>query len=241
MAPKKKSPSRKSSASRARAAGTPHIMVIDPAMRKPELSAFNWLSTQSRLPLTYHLPALHGMKSLQEEPAGVKGIIILGSLASVNDRANWQIELERWLTPQLEARIPTFGICYGHQMLAYMFGAKVEHCFPDKRKHLGVRQVKLSPDPLWGKKERVGALCVSHCEWVVTSPPEMEVIGRSEEVEIDALRHRKLPIWSFQSHPEAGKDFLGLRGGDQVLKETDLKFGYEILASFLGRVRKGFR
>ncbi|MEQ1842860.1 MAG: hypothetical protein ABL994_20870 [Verrucomicrobiales bacterium] len=56
----------------------PHLMVIDPAVRKPELAAYNWLARRSPLPTSYHLPALHGMKSLEKESVEtVAGIVLL--------------------------------------------------------------------------------------------------------------------------------------------------------------------
>lgn len=219
---------------------TSHIMVIDPAVKKPELAAFNWLAKRSPLPLTYHLPALHGMKSIKKDDSqAIAGIIIFGSLSSVNERTPWQMALEEWLMPQLEKQTPTLGFCYGHQMLAHMFGGKVDYVFPDQKKHVGLRQVSFSSDSLWGNQPLQGLLCVSHNEEVKVVPEAMTVIGKSAEVPVDALRHRTLPVWSFQSHPEAGKDFLAIRGGASgELGDHELEFGYQLIARFLNWVIK---
>ena len=42
----------------------PGIAVIDPGSRVAELDTFNVMSSLSPLPLSYHLPALFGMDSL---------------------------------------------------------------------------------------------------------------------------------------------------------------------------------
>lgn len=215
-----------------------HLMVIDPAVRKPELAAYNWLARRSGLPTSYHLPALHGMKSLEKESVEhIAGIVLFGSLASVNERTDWQKALEKWLLPVLERKVPTFGICYGHQMLAHMFGGKVKYAFEDQKKHIGTREVSFTAESVLGKAAS-GHLCVSHNEIVYESPKDMVVVGKSEDIEIDALRHRTLPIWSVQPHPEAGSDFLMIRGDKKALDEKELAFGYELVGAFLKLVEE---
>lgn len=216
----------------------PHIVVIDPAVKKPELEAFNWLVRRAPLPLTYHLPALFGFNSLEREHVGIRGVVILGSLSSVNERLDWQISLEKWLMPHLQNKAPTFGICYGHQMLAHMFGGTVQYLSPDRKKYVGAREIHFEADALWGKAMR-GKICVSHNEVVTRAPDDMHVIGKSDDVAIDALRHKTLPIWSFQSHPEAGGNFLSNRGLKVDMTENELKFGYDLLGYFFDWVKKG--
>ena len=65
-------------------------MVIDPAVVKPAIESFNRIARVAPYPVTYHLPALYGTKSLSMYNRNVIGIIILGSAASVNDRNDWQ-------------------------------------------------------------------------------------------------------------------------------------------------------
>lgn len=185
----------------------PHIMVIDPAMRIAELDCFNQMQMHSPLPLTYHLPSMFGIDSLAaEDMASVRGIVILGSASSVNERAPWQSALESWLMPQLEKKIPTLGICYGHQMLAHMFGGRVDYMHPDREKFKGMRTIELSGSPWW--MQGACTLVVSHNEAVVEAPPSMTVMAKSANVAIDGLQHRTLPIYSLQPHPEATPDFL---------------------------------
>src|SRR5688500_14799459 len=120
-----------------------HVAVIDPAMRVPELDCFNRMTRRSRGPLTYHLPALFGMDSLERggEPAG---IVILGSGASVNDDLPWQHALKGWLRPRVEGGTPVLGLCYGHQLLADLLGGEVGYVSADRVKRRGLRTVRLA-------------------------------------------------------------------------------------------------
>jgi GMP synthase (glutamine-hydrolysing) len=213
---------------------TPHILVIDPAMRIAEIECFNRMALRSPLPMTYHLPAIRGMQSLlAESMESARGIVILGSASSVHDRLPWQHELETWLRPHLERGVPTLGICYGHQMLATMFGGKVGFVSPsDQRKLKGFREVTLTQSAGPWAAQAKGPLCVSHKETVVEVPPDFEVFATSTEISTDGLRHKTLPLFTVQPHPEATPEFLQSHGiplEDRAL----LGFGHQFVDGFL--------
>ena len=136
--------------------------------------------------------------------------------------------------PQLERRIPTLGLCYGHQMLARMFGGRVDYVFPDRFKYKGFREVALDATP-WSAAAR-GKLVVSHCETVVEAPRCMRVFARSPEIATDGLAHEDLPVWSFQSHPEATPEFLAGHGITPDGDGRALDFGHALVRGFLNFV-----
>lgn len=211
-------------------ATAPHILVIDPGVKQPELASFNRLVLASKLPLTYHMPAMFGLGSLStEDTTTARGVIIMGSASSVNDRLPWQIELEAFLKPHLTRGLPALGLCFGHQFLAHIFGGQVAYAWPDQHKAVGQRTVHLEASRLWSKSQ--GSLVVSHCEAVVQVPESFAVVGQSPDVQVEALEHRSLPIWSFQSHPEATTKFLLGQGVE--LPEECLAFGHQLVQRFL--------
>jgi len=129
---------------------SPHLIIIDPASDRPETANANQLALSSPVPTTYHLPALFGMDSIvAEEPGAACGMILLGSASSVNDRSPWQRQLEAWLERQFTARLPTLAICFGHQLVASMFGATVGPAVPSGAYLRGLRQVSLD-QAAWG-------------------------------------------------------------------------------------------
>ena len=208
------------------------IVVIDPARQTPELDAFNNMVRTTGLAMTYHLPAMFGLESLRaEDPAAIKGLVILGSASSVNERLPWQLDLEAWLRPHLERGVPTLGICYGHQMLAFMFGGTVDYIFSDHRKHLGSRTLDMITTGPWTAAQ--GKLMVSHNEAVTSVPIEMQVIARSDSVAIDGLAHKRLPIWSLQPHPEATLAFLRQHQLPHDVHASELSFGHSLVSAFL--------
>jgi len=205
----------------------PHIVVVDPAVVKPELSAFNRMAVKSPFPLTFHLPALFGSHTLMHDTEAVRGIIILGSKASVHEKHAWQTDIAHWLRARWEAKVPTLGICYGHQLIAHLFGGKVGHAFPDKAKHVGFRTVALRPNRLWDLPKE-GNLYYSHEEAVLDVPAGMSVLATSSSVEVEGLEHRDLPVWSLQTHPETVSVKEGV-----PRTHNDLAFGHQLVDEFL--------
>ena len=161
----------------------------------------------------------------------ILGIIIFGSASSVTERVGWQHRLEMWLMPAMKRGIPTLGICYGHQMIAHMFGAKIEYRYPDQFKMTGFREVPFQNSRLW--TQDMGELVISHNEVVASCPAEMKVIASTETVAIEALEHISLPIWTLQAHPEATRNFLVNEQIQSQISEKRLKFGHSLVKKFI--------
>ncbi|MCA9540092.1 MAG: gamma-glutamyl-gamma-aminobutyrate hydrolase family protein [Myxococcales bacterium] len=213
-----------------------HVAVIDPGTRHPELSTFNAMARRSPLPLTYHLPALWGMRSLLRDEEGLLGVIVLGSGSSVNAPEDWQLELAGWLRPRLSRGLPTLGLCFGLQFVVHLFGGVVATLWGGHAMG-GQREVRLDADRLWGAA-RTGPLVVQHREGVTRLPDGFRVVGRSDTVAVEAVAHEAHPIWGFQSHPEADEGFLEANH----LKIDDpgpaLAFGHALVDDFLTLVAR---
>ena len=98
----------------------------------------------------------------------------------------------------LMGKKPIFGICLGHQILGFAFGGST---FKLKFGHRGANQpVK---DLLTGKV----AITAQNHGFAVDSeslPSEIEVTHINlNDGTVEGMRHKKLPIFSVQYHPEA--------------------------------------
>ena len=209
-----------------------HVAVLDPGTRIPELDCFNRMSRAATIPLTYHLPAIRDIDSLQRQTDGVVGIVILGSGASVHENADWQLALDDWLLPKIEEGVPVLGLCYGHQHLAHRLGGAVDFLFEDRHKLRGVRRITLATDRLWGATCS-GEMVVSHREIVTQLPDGFVGVASAEDVPFDAMLHPERPIWGFQPHPEATTAFTTGNGIPFDADPAILGFGHSLVDRFI--------
>jgi GMP synthase-like glutamine amidotransferase len=180
------------------------VVVVDPAVRVAEIDCFNRITQDFGQPTHYMAPVLRGDPYPAVED--VRAVVILGSGASVHEKLPWQLALEDWLRQLFALKVPVLGICYGHQLLAAMFGGGVGYLYPDqaKRKGLGTVVIKGSRIFTSGTYEVI----VSHREVVTQLPTDFVQTGKSEVATCEAFEHRTMPIFCFQSHPEATAEFL---------------------------------
>lgn len=99
-------------------------------------------------------------------------------------------------------RLPTLGVCFGHQLLGLSFGAKVT------RGELVERNELVRLDISWPLFAGLGSSCLmleSHCELLTRQ--DVESIGwligaESASCAVEAIRHPELPLFGVQFHPE---------------------------------------
>ncbi len=127
-----------------------------------------------------------------------KGIILSGSPASVRFKNHPEPEKKIFTL-----NIPILGICYGMQIIAHLFKGKIKFA-PEEGKireygpaHLTV----LEKDPLFSSitKSRVW---MSHGDTIEKIPADFISLACTEKIKNAAFRHKKLPIYGVQFHPE---------------------------------------
>ncbi|MDE2851699.1 MAG: aminodeoxychorismate/anthranilate synthase component II [Acidobacteriota bacterium] len=100
-------------------------------------------------------------------------------------------------------RTPLLGVCLGHQALGSAFGATVSraktlmHGKTSKVEHRGVGLLDGLPSPFVAT--RYHSLAVEEG----SLPPSLEPLAWTEDATLMAMRHRELPYWGVQFHPES--------------------------------------
>jgi GMP synthase (glutamine-hydrolysing) len=210
---------------------TNHLIIIDPAVVKPAIESFNRIASIAPYPVTYHLPALYGTTSLGIYNSNVRGIIVMGSAASVNDNKDWENHISEIMLDASAKGIPVLGLCYGHQLIGHIYGGKVEPLWSGEKKQ-GERIVHLKNTTLWGKPAS-GPLLYSHQDGITSVPPEFEVIAYSDLVSVDAIASKIEPVWGFQTHLEATQAFVDNHNLPVKDAKESFRFGHSILDKFI--------
>ncbi len=110
--------------------------------------------------------------------------------------------------------IPVFGVCLGHQCIGHTFGANVVvnyrmmHGKTSLIKHDGKDLFEGMPNPF--AATRYHSLVIQRD----SLPACLEVTAETDEGEIMGIRHRDLPIWGVQFHPES----ILTESGRQILR-----------------------
>ncbi len=111
-------------------------------------------------------------------------------------------------------KIPILGVCLGHQCIGYVFGGKViraKQIMHGKTSEIYHKKGGLFlglPEPF--NATRYHSLLVEK----KSLPNELEMTAWTKQNEIMGLRHKSLPVWGVQFHPES----ILTEGGMQILK-----------------------
>jgi anthranilate synthase/aminodeoxychorismate synthase-like glutamine amidotransferase len=111
-------------------------------------------------------------------------------------------------------RVPLFGVCLGHQAVGQHFGGRVVraerlmHGKTSPIRHHGTDVFAGLPQDF--PATRYHSLLVERA----SLPDCLEVTAETAEGEIMGLRHRELPVWGVQFHPES----IATDGGMQILR-----------------------
>lgn len=100
-------------------------------------------------------------------------------------------------------KLPIFGVCLGHQCIAHSFGGTVKinyrlmHGKVSPIHHNGQDIFKGIPEPF--EATRYHSLVVDR----ESLPDHFEITAETKEGEIMGLKHKELPMWGVQFHPES--------------------------------------
>ncbi|MGN6387429.1 MAG: anthranilate synthase component II [Verrucomicrobiota bacterium] len=111
-------------------------------------------------------------------------------------------------------KVPIFGVCLGHQCIGHVFGANVivnyrmMHGKTSPVKHNEKDLFAGMPNPF--PATRYHSLVIER----KSMPDCLEITAETDEGEIMGVRHKELPIWGVQFHPES----ILTENGRQIMK-----------------------
>ena len=126
---------------------------------------------------------------------GYKGLLFSGGPNSVTDPASPHFD-----PAVLSLGIPVLGICYGHQLIAYMAGGSI--ATGTGTGEYGKIEVRTERSPLFEGIPETVTTWMSHMDSVREAPAGFRVIARSSGGIIAGLSDDSRKIYTLQFHPE---------------------------------------
>ncbi len=137
----------------------------------------------------------------------IKGMILSGGPSSI-----YEEDAPRCNPDIFDLNIPILGLCYGHQLIAFLFGGRVEHA---QKREYGISYAAIdSPHGLLKDLEGNQKVWMSHGDTVYELPEEFEILAHTKNCPIAAFRHGEKPIYGLQWHPEV----IHTENGMQMLR-----------------------
>jgi GMP synthase (glutamine-hydrolysing) len=137
---------------------------------------------------------------------GVAAIVITGSSANVPTREPWIVRAEDWLRDVFATGLPTFGICFGHQILAQALGGEVVK--NPRGREIGTKKItKRADDPIFAGLPDEFTANVTHLDTVGRLPPGATSLARSPLEDHHAIRFSET-CYGVQFHPEIDADVM---------------------------------
>ena len=155
----------------------------------------------------------HDIKPERLRELAPKGLILSGGPASVYEPGAPHCD------PGIfRLGIPVLGICYGMQLACDALGGKVASV---QSREFGRAECQITNDDdlLAGLPQKT-QVWMSHGDQVTQVSPDFEPLATTATCSIAAVRHKSLPVYGVQFHPEV----------------THTPLGREILANFVRRV-----
>ncbi len=164
-----------------------------------------------------HIPAL------TEE---VRGVILSGSPASVNDKDAPSPDLSG-----IRGHVPVLAICYGAQLLAKLGGGEVAGA-PSREYGRAILHTE-NNDPLFDGVPKSTTVWMSHGDSIVRLPAGARLIGSTDDVSNAAFRLDGESTWAIQFHPEVHHTDQGPRILSNFVKNICRCSGEWTPASFI--------
>ena len=146
---------------------------------------------------------------------GYRGIIFTGGPNSVYDLSSPHFD-----PAVLALGIPVLGICYGHQLMAYMAGGEIAPA--ECGSEYGKANLKHGECPIFGGVPMESVCWMSHTDSVKVLPEGFRVTATTDACDCAAMCDEKRRLYGVQFHPEV----------------THTEYGKQILRNFIFEICK---
>ncbi|HEY9131261.1 MAG TPA: glutamine amidotransferase [Dyella sp.] len=142
-------------------------------------------------------------------PREVAGALITGSASMVTERLPWSERTAGWIRDAMDAELPLFGVCYGHQLMAHALGGRVDY-LPGGRE-IGTVALETidgaQGDTLAAILPHQFRAHATHEQSVLEAPKGSQSLLRSDRDGNHLLRYGANAV-SVQFHPEFNADVM---------------------------------
>jgi GMP synthase (glutamine-hydrolysing) len=145
--------------------------------------------------------------------ASYKGIIFTGGPNSVFDESSPHFD-----PAVLNLNIPVLGICYGHQLMAYMAGGEIASAMNNSE--YGRSEVYTKKCLIFEDVPEKSIFWMSHTDYVKRVPAGFEVTAYTDNCPCAAMANEEKKLYGVQFHPEV----------------THSEYGQTVLKNFIFKV-----
>jgi GMP synthase (glutamine-hydrolysing) len=133
-----------------------------------------------------------------EYDENLKGVILSGSPASVNDAEPPYVNIK-----EINAKVPVLGVCYGAQLTTVQFGGVVGKSSHREYGRAHLKNVN-TQHPLLNNIQENNIAWMSHADTITTLATDAEVIAKTDSIPVAAfeIKNTPNPLYCLQFHPE---------------------------------------
>ncbi len=136
----------------------------------------------------------------------IKGYILSGGPSSIKDD-----DAPRLNSSFFDTDIPILGVCYGMQLMADIFGAKLERS--ETREYGRAKFSVNNNSALFDGIPKSSQVWMSHGDSIKSLPKGFEIIGSTDSLEVAAIENQENKMYGIQFHAEVhhteeGKNIL---------------------------------
>ncbi len=95
--------------------------------------------------------------------------------------------------------LPILGLCYGHQLLAQVFGGRLAS---GTAREYGLARLTVASSPIFKNVKKNSHIWMSHGDHVAEAPSGFKIIASTGNDSVAAMGNEKEHLYGFQFHPE---------------------------------------